>query len=909
MSAEQPPKSNPEQTEEELLAAFAASEERTKQAQEDMRRATEAAERLGGSGAGATPPPPGADSTGVPPPPMPPPPTTPPPPSQPTPPAQKTPEKVVVPETPEELDNKIARAQYFQQMNAKYPKNGTPEMDEFWKELERREEVYKATKRKVVESCLVKRDVGKIEAQEFLLKEVELTREQKLKNHFATNGERLMAGVSKGIEKWDNWGKAEGMKGYLQRLAKTGVSLAMIGAVSGLSVEGLAKMGIGTASALGAGLTSYLGRKVVLGTAISGIIAKVPDKGKKWVSATLMAGTIGVAVVGGSYLAAGGIVIASGLGLTLAQITKKYDKKIAGNMEKVKRGELNLDTLADDIGNMEREIETALKQAEKARILGKLKEGAIAIAGSMATLEVMGGIHNLADHKTEAGQTPTENHTKIEHAKLEQLHKAGLGNIKDYKEINENGTKVYVETLKDGAVAKIYPDGHYEFHLPNGELFEKGIIEKDEANILGIHVTATPPEATQTAPVNPPPAPETVTPPAPTTIPPAPEISHESSITFDHGKGAIQGILDLKHQLNEQYHGDFSNAPKSVQDFMHTDATKEAINLGLFDPSAADGKESALLGEGSVLGLDSHGNITLHDTLTGNDNVLVHGDTAQAEHYGGKMFHSGHTDAEAVHHDAEKPTEAPTPKPGTPASPATVSPAETPGTMPKPEPIPESKISPGFENLKINTSSFDPDTFFKNNPDVITKLGYNVNTNDPNAFHFFAQHFKITETPDHRINVAWEKASEIESMRTAPNPVEVARQQALNQYPGQQASPEILARAPVHTEDTFHLGAKITEVFNIYTKNLEHLLTDDNKIDFWKTYQNMPAHTMLSNTQHSENLNHIFTYLDKVHEITGLEPKVGILGVGDEKVGEYIEHALEFAASKSPEMLDKLKVE
>jgi hypothetical protein len=110
-------------------------------------------------------------------------------------------------------------------------------------------------------------------------------------------------------------------------------------------------------------------------------------------------------------------------------------------------------------------------------------------------------------------------------------------------------------------------------------------------------------------------------------------------------------------------------------------------------------------------------------------------------------------------------------------------------------------------------------------------------------------------------------------------------------------------------------------VFNIYTKNLEHLLTDDNKIDFWKSYQNIPADTMLHTESHPgstsflnignhpEYLNNIFSYLEKVHETTGLEPKLGILGVADEKVGEYTERALEFAASKSPEMLDKLKVE
>ena len=65
------------------------------------------------------------------------------------------PEKFIT-QTPEEIENDLARAEYFQQMNAKYPKKDTPEMDEYWKELERKEEIYKATKRKMVGGFLAK---------------------------------------------------------------------------------------------------------------------------------------------------------------------------------------------------------------------------------------------------------------------------------------------------------------------------------------------------------------------------------------------------------------------------------------------------------------------------------------------------------------------------------------------------------------------------------------------------------------------------------------------------------------------------------------------------------------------------------------------------------------------------------
>jgi hypothetical protein len=71
---------------------------------------------------------------------------------------------------------------------------------------------------------------------------------------------------------------------------------------------------------------------------------------------------------------------------------------------------------------------------------------------------------------------------------------------------------------------------------------------------------------------------------------------------------------------------------------MNTDATKEAIDLGLFKPDQS--AESALMGEGSVLKFDEHGNLSLHDTITNKDSILVHGENSEIEQYGGKMLDS-----------------------------------------------------------------------------------------------------------------------------------------------------------------------------------------------------------------------------------------------------------------------------
>src|SRR3989344_2137654 len=277
--------------------------------------------------------------------------------------APTEPKKELVPKTQKEEGFEKARHEYFA-LKKEINEQGWTQQNIH--AFEKAGETYKATKKKIIEGLLAK-------------------------------GERMMAAVSKGIEKWDNFGKAEGIKGYAQRFLKTGISLAMIGAVSGLSVQKLADLGIGTASALGGGLTSYLGKRMAMGSAMAGIMALVPGDKKKWVSGVLVAGAAG-AVVAGAGVMVGGIVASSAIGLGLAHLTKKYTKKIENRMEKIKEGQINLDTLDADIEKMEKEMAETLRKAQSTRIKGKLLEGATAIAGSMAALEIMGGIHNLQTH-------------------------------------------------------------------------------------------------------------------------------------------------------------------------------------------------------------------------------------------------------------------------------------------------------------------------------------------------------------------------------------------------------------------------------------------------------------------------------------------------------------------------------
>ena len=629
------------------------------------------------------------------------------------------------------------------------------------------------------------------------MREVELTREQKIKNRFIGGGERLVGDISKGIEKWDNWGKAEGMKGYLQRLAKTGVSLAMIGAVSGLSVEGLAKMGIGTASALGAGLTSYLGRKVALGTGISTIMAGVSDKNKKWVSGALMAGSVGLALAGGGLVAGGAIVASSAIGLTLAQITKKYDKKIAGNMEKVKRGELNLDTLADDIGNMEREMEAALKQAEKARVWGKIREGAIAIAGSMATLEVIGVVHDIGHTNQEAKKNEADLKTNLKMPKPPGLPS-------DYEKIAHNPPHNLEESTQPHALSS-------DLVVHKGEGVEHTFIR---------------------------------------------QIEHNPQLAKDLG-----------------YKGDINDA-KALHIFAGREAHIVATQTGYVDNAGHEVRVMAPDKVGYEIKMEDGHPVVLEKTIGGETLGTYH----QGDEFGANPHNQFEKVVDTTHH----------------------------------EPV-HNESAHGVVEKTVQTSQVEHATLTSSTPEPVNTTEPILKLTDQEIKLAAARENVLHKYDEHAIQPTTDSEVHTKGMQALTGNTDKQNSFSGGISPEQQIPPQPILDyyAPVHTENPFGLDwGKMSEVFSIYKENLHHLLTDDNKIDFWKTLQGTSAHNTLSQTQHSENLNYIFSYLGKVHEVTGLEPKTGIVvGVGDEKVSEYVERALEFAASKSPEMLAKLKIE
>lgn len=477
------------------------------------------------------------------------------------------------------------RKEYFDAKNSKVP----PDMaGEHGVLVQEKKEEYDNLKKFYVNELVGRGDDGKKEARNFLLGEVELNRKNDIDNKHLEGGERVMAALNKGVEAWDKFGTTPGWKGALQRTVKTGASLAMIGVTSGFAVQKLADIGIGTASALGGGLMSHLGQKVGMGTAISAITSLVPPEKLKWTSAVLLAaGAAGTLATGG--IAAGGLVASSAIGLGLARVTKKYNEKIKNTMEAIGKGELNPDTIADDVERMEKEMAEGLRLAEGMRVKGKVLEGVRAFLGSTASLEIMGAVH---DYNSQGSESKPEE-VKKEDSQQAKTEKPGT-NPEGQRQDQPNAPAApKVDSAAQGTPS-IKPD------VTTGNVSGNSFDDLEK-----------------------------------------------QSFSFDSGKGGAQGILDFKTQLREHYHNDFSNAPKSVQDFMNeTNILKQAKEFGFFDPSNPN--ESAHIVEGSTLKFEN-GHLVFHDARTGEDIV----------HYEGKMFDSDHSGVKtnAVEAPVEKSAE------------------------------------------------------------------------------------------------------------------------------------------------------------------------------------------------------------------------------------------------------------
>lgn len=111
-----------------------------------------------------------------------------------------------------------------------------------------------------------------------------------------------------------------------------------------------------------------------------------------------------------------------------------------------------------------------------------------------------------------------------------------------------------------------------------------------------------------------PPAPSAETTPEPASETPAvsetPSNFREEIYILKANEDGYDAINNLRAQMDEHYHGDYSHAPKNAQDFMNTTPSEEAVKLGLVDP-AEDNKRA--YPEGSILKFDDHGRLLWHN--------------------------------------------------------------------------------------------------------------------------------------------------------------------------------------------------------------------------------------------------------------------------------------------------------
>jgi len=350
---------------------------------------------------------------------------------------------------------------------------------------------------------------------------------------------------------------------------------------------------------------------------------------------------------------------------------------------------------------------------------------------------------------------------------------------------------------------------------------------------------------------------------------------HGASITFEHGHGGIKGIKDLQEALQKQY-PDISKAPQGVQDFVHTDATKEAMKLGLYDPNSSD--ESALIKAGSILKMDEHGNI-----LFGKLDHL-----GKIDEHGWKMFHSGHPDV-LQSTPENTPINADNYVPGQPLNVHT-------------QQI-DNSILEHHQVTKIPTTSTE---------EIRNKLLENYQ-NKPKVGDVVPGTGRVTGEGQGGYNYSWGPQSQYQENFT--------RQiQHIPHIPGitsndlRGISPKdtdfILKNLDVVGKNPEHLsGVKLINYIHSYQENLKGGFKSDHAYGYG-TVKNLMPSKMLGNVKYenSEEYHPTMKYIHQLIDTTGVKPKGGGLFSKPETVDQYVKRALAMGIKKgiSP---DQLKLE
>ncbi|MFA6177769.1 MAG: hypothetical protein WC694_02650 [Candidatus Paceibacterota bacterium] len=359
-------------------------------------------------------------------------------------------------------------------------------------------------------------------------------------------------------------------------------------------------------------------------------------------------------------------------------------------------------------------------------------------------------------------------------------------------------------------------------------------------------------------------------------------------IKFENGKGGIQGILDLKKQIAEQYNEDYSNAPKSVQDFMKTDAIEGAKNLGLYDPNSPE--ESALIREGSTLKFDAQGNLIFHDAKTGED----------VEYYAEKMFDSDgsakiSTKSANEMLENENDTEVPETSTSEQLEP-------TPMTTPEPETPP--KLTPA-EELEASNAKIKE---LNSNIEVAKarlKMQYDIDTETAKT--------NITDTTEIKKPTLGNKTYSTGTkyttgmkvttgeVRHTGNEIQTGGGNVYLNDPFLDISHEennILLEHPEFAENPYGLsGEKLMQAYEAKDDGVDFLLEE--KTITWHNLSNsfkLRADEVLEyqeNPSADPTANHLSGYLNILKNHAELKPKSGFLGIGAESSEHFIARCLQ----------------
>lgn len=429
-------------------------------------------------------------------------------------------------------------------------------------------------------------------------------------------------------------------------------------------------------------------------------------------------------------------------------------------------------------------------------------------------------------------------------------------------------------------------------------------------------------------------------------VPPqTPEFKPES-VAFS-SKGAIATIENLKDKISHDY-PDISKAPHSIQEFMKTDSTKEAIRLGFFDPNNPN--ESAMLLKGSTLDFDKNGNLSYHDIKTGETHSLIQekGNLETTEKYTGKMFDSENSpkyektniensnNIEENNETIENKTKTtqnisdkeintkninePKPKYGK---------VELKNT---PENIVDNTPSKHFtfENkdniieLKENDSSLKMQFIYDKNGEIVgTDVDGHYNNTDPYEYinkktiDNLGSMTKVDANKD-----IFMMTNEARFLKTLPHDtyeykflherVAGMQKDIINEY-GPVLNEEKLEgdfyNLKVGSEAANHLNPKMLSLVNdTYESNIKNLFPDKKSMSAWSIIKdstdNYSAEKLikLDPTKVNESLNSPISFMQKIHEVTKLDPKTATSFETAESPTKYIRRGLMKAAQ-----LGKLK--